>query len=349
MATPSLALEKDESLVAIASALAGTPVEKVAPIRRGGNSRVFRVESARGSFALKIYPPQAAGQHDRLKSEEAALGFLRDIGLRNVPRLIAADRDRNAALLEWVDGTFTENISPTDIDAALAFLARLHERRTAAGATACMPASEACLAPADAERHVASRFSRLTEVAPEYPALAEFLRDDLAPAFEKFLPAARAAFAAKGIAWAAETPPRVRTLSPSDFGFHNSLRRPDGSVVFLDFEYFGWDDPAKLVCDTVFHPGMNLSIELKLRFVVGAKALFGNDPAFAARLDALYPLFGLRWCAILLNEFLPEKWALRAGAGEPDADAARTRQLAKAQALFRQLLDDDPIRHAFRT
>ena len=40
-----------------------------------------------------------------------------------------------------------------------------------------------------------------------------------------------------------------RTLSPSDFGFHNALKRSDGRIVFLDFEYFGWDDPAKMTAE----------------------------------------------------------------------------------------------------
>src|ERR1700680_1391707 len=46
---------------------------------------------------------------------------------------------------------------------------------------------------------------------------------------------------AAGLAFDAELPQEWRSLVPSDFGFHNSLRRPDGSLAFLDFEYFGWD------------------------------------------------------------------------------------------------------------
>src|SRR6185503_11886129 len=38
-------------------------------------------------------------------------------------------------------------------------------------------------------------------------------------------------------------------LSPSDFGYHNAVLADDETVRFFDFEYAGWDDPAKLVCD----------------------------------------------------------------------------------------------------
>ena len=46
-----------------------------------------------------------------------------------------------------------------------------------------------------------------------------------------------------------------RCLSPSDFGFHNALAQGE-TVRFIDFEYAGWDDPAKTVCDFFHHPGV---------------------------------------------------------------------------------------------
>jgi hypothetical protein len=60
--------------------------------------------------------------------------------------------------------------------------------------------------------------------------------------------------------------------------------------------------------------------------------IYGQDASFAARLEALYPLFGLRWALILLNEFLPNRWRLRVAAGETEAWAeAKTRQLSRAR------------------
>ena len=117
---------------------------------------------------------------------------------------------------------------------------------------------------------------------------------------------------------------------PSDFGFHNSLRRPDGSLAFLDFEYFGWDDPVKLTADILLHPGRPLQPTAAARFRRSGDALYGDDPAFAARLAAYLPLFGLRWVLILLNEFIPERWQRRVLAGEPELErgqgaAARAR------------------------
>ena len=104
-------------------------------------------------------------------------------------------------------------------------------------------------------------------------------------------------------------------MVPSDFGFHNSLRQFDGSLAFFDFEYFGWDDPVKLTADVLLHPGTTLKPQLRSRFRVAAGEIYGNDPSFHKRLEALFPLIGLRWVLILLNEFLAH--ARQGGAGAP--------------------------------
>ena len=70
-------------------------------------------------------------------------------------------------------------------------------------------------------------------------------------------------------------PHEWRSLVPSDFGFHNSLRRPDGSLAFVDFEYFGWDDPVKLTADILLHPGRPLAAPQRRRFRAAAARLYG--------------------------------------------------------------------------
>jgi len=105
-------------------------------------------------------------------------------------------------------------------------------------------------------------------------------------------------------------------------------------LVFCDFEYFGWDDPVKLVADFVLHPGMALRVRLATRFEKRAAAIFADDPEFAARLRLLKPLYALRWALIVLNEFVPERWAQRAFAyGDRDRNAVLARQLGKAEGF----------------
>ena len=91
----------------------------------------------------------------------------------------------------------------------------------------------------------------------------------------------------------------------------DSLLQNDGTLCFLDLEYFGWDDPVKLIADFVWHPGMNLDDSHKVIWLRGALKIFNKDPDIYLRFLAAWPLYGLRWSLILLNEFVKEGWQKR--------------------------------------
>ena len=125
-------------------------------------------------------------------------------------------------------------------------------------------------------------------------------------------------------------------LNPSDFGFHNAVRQPSGAYAFFDFEYFGWDDPVKATADVVFHAGMALSEELGHLFEKRMIRFWSEtDSDFPRRLRTTAPLYGLIWCGIILNEFLPERWERRVLAGGTvDKALILSRQLDKARRLL---------------
>ena len=144
------------------------------------------------------------------------------------------------------------------------------------------------------------------------------------------------------ISFSTPIPRSQQILSPSDFGFHNIVRRDDGALAFLDFEYFGWDDPVKLASDFFWHPGMDLSQDLKLKWLHLTKELFGGDPAYTKRLGAYLPLFGLRWCLIFLNEFIPERYLGRVHANKTEdgvLEKVLGEQLQKAKDLLQKIIE----------
>jgi hypothetical protein len=161
----------------------------------------------------------------------------------------------------------------------------------------------------------------------------------LTPQFADWSALARKLAVEAGLDFDGELPQEWRSLVPSDFGFHNSLRRTDGSLAFVDFEYFGWDDPVKMTADILLHPGRTLPSARRARFRLAATHLYGHDdPAFGRRLSAYLPLFGCRWVLIMLNEFIPELWRRRTLAGETGSwTEAKTRQLGKAREFLAAL------------
>jgi len=332
-----------DGLERVAARLLGRGVRAVTRAAAGGNNRLYCVEDEAGSrYALKTYLAAGNDDRDRLGAERAGLQFVTRHGSGRVPSCLAADPAAGLALFEWIEGRPVAAPTAADIDSALDFLAELAAMRGHAGAESLPEAAEACLSAAELCRQIGDRRRRLFGSGDD--RLAAFLMRPFPLAWSRFERRARRGYAALGLEFEAPLAAERRILSPSDFGFHNALRRPDGGLVFLDFEYFGWDDPVKLVADFLLHPGMRLSEPLKLRFRRGAAGLFRGAAAFEARLDLLYPLYGLRWCLILLNAFLPSAWRRQAYAREGIArNEIQNRQLAKATAMLAHITEIEGV------
>jgi hypothetical protein len=345
---------------AFAAETLAAPSVTLEPIRRGANAKVWCVRvDGEPAGALKSYPAPVSGGRDRFASEVGALSFLAEAGERQVPTLLRADPDRRLALLSWVPGAPgpTDGASADDIDQAVAFVARLREATKRPEAQGLPEAAEACLSTAEIFRQIDRRHARLAEVEALSAGLSDILtryrdaRSDAETAWTKIVAIDPDADPDAD----ADLPASLRTLSPSDFGFHNAVRdgaighgsmdhgsmgQGRGALVFLDFEYFGWDDPVKLAVDFELHPGMTLEPALISRWHAGLAGVFGaDDPGWDARVAAWRPLLGLRWTLILLNEFLPERWRHRVEAGETrDRDGVLQAQLAKADAMLSRVL-----------
>ena len=307
------------------SRLLGQKVTTLEWVGGGGNSRIYKLP---GPHAGKVYFGQRRHDRNRLEVEFNALQFLWKHGVRCVPRPIAADAQTGHAVYEFIDGTKLSgaDVTEADIDAAVEFLATLKRLASAPDAAALPPAAEACFAVPAVVENLQTRLARVTAV----PALQDFLNDRFRPTLTRVM---------ERLPVEAELPLEQRTLSPSDFGFHNALRRPDGRLAFLDLEYFGWDDPAKMVSDFLLHPALELPEPLKRRFADGVYRRFGANKSLANRVETVYPLFGLKWCLIMLNEFVPEDLQRRgfASGGSLDRAAAQARQLDKARRMLARI------------
>lgn len=324
--------------------LAGSSPRSLTPIGGGRNSRVFRLETADGRItALKAYFRHPGDSRDRLGVEFGALDFLWEQGVRCVPQPLASDVPAALGLYEFIPGERPSVPCDGEIDAACAFAATLWSLRHAPGAEELPEASEACFSFRALAQSIDARLDRLRSVdagLAEESGLASFLREELVPAWRMLLEGCRQGCGRAGQSFTELLPLARRTLSPSDFGFHNALRRP-GGLVFLDFEYFGWDDPAKLLADFLLHPGMDLTPIQRNRFAAGILECLAVE-GLPHRTRLAFPLYGIKWCIILLNEFLQGPLDRRTFA-DPRGSTARERQslqLQKSRSKLTQLLDD---------
>ena len=168
---------------------------------------------------------------------------------------------------------------------------------------------------ADLAAGISGRRARLGEVAQDNDSLQAFLSGKFDLALEEAAQRAAREYEAASMDFDAPIAERERTLSPSDFGFHNVLR-VDGSLFFVDFEYAGWDDPAKLICDFGCHPEIPVSDEYLQALKNSFYPYLENAENSIHRSEILMPLYRLKWCCIMLNEFTSVGRARRKFAGE---------------------------------
>jgi hypothetical protein len=299
---------------------------------------------SRGSFAAKFYFQHTPGDHSRLQREYSGLQFLVGHHIQYLPHPIIADKEKGCAIYEYIaaDKLSLGEIDEGCIDQVVEFVQALNNLSSRAENSDLSLASEACFSLVAVVDNIYQRMDRLSSLPTADEAhiqLQEFLAKEFEPCLREVIRQNNDRQKKWSISPNAELALEERVLSPSDFGFHNILRRRDGRLVFLDFEHFGWDDPAKLISDFLLHPHelMALQESLKRRFVENVLLCFsGSNRSLVKRLEMVYPLYALKWCMILLNEFVPVDWSRRMFSSSTtiDKSAVQIKQLEKARQML---------------
>ena len=277
----------------------------------GANNRVFRVDLDDKKLLLKFYFRHPDDQRDRLGTEFGFLEFAWSKGLRCIPKPLGLDRKFGLGLYEYVEGALLSPclVGEAEINQAARFISLLNENKFCKEAKALPIASEACFSFEQHRRLIENRIKRFEGsefITLNYPEIANFVRSELQPAWEQAILELQRKIELFGIDSDRCISVDEECVSPSDFGFHNALVGFDGRLLFFDFEYAGWDDPAKLICDFFCQPKVPAPLEYYKSFVSKAFRDMTELDMIVTRATLLLPLYCLKWCCISLNEFLPE-------------------------------------------
>jgi Phosphotransferase enzyme family len=313
--------------------------DAVTPLTGGKNNRVYQVASTgEAPLVLKRYHHDIQDSRDRLGAEWAFLGYAAARGIDIVPRPIARDTAAHAGLYSFCPGLRVAAVGAGHVAAALHFVEQLNA--TPRDVASFGPGSEACFSLVAHLATVERRVARLAAIDPAAPHASEanaYLQKDLRPAWnairERIADVARRdrIDIDRDIATAAQC------VSPSDFGFHNALADGTGRLMFIDFEYAGRDDPAKLVCDFICQPEVPVPLSHYVTFADGVIAVLGLDASHRARCDILLDAYRIKWMCIMLNDFLPLGEARRRFAEQGERLARCRLQLDKAKASLATL------------
>ena len=330
----------NESLVTLASRLAERAgrgrVRTLSRLVGGKNNQVYRVETATGQLAvLKRYFTDPRDPRDRLRAEWEFLQHAWSRGIRAIPEPLACDPAAHAGLYGFIDGRklLATELQPAHIGAAVDFVLAVNARPRAP----LSPGSEACFTLAEHIATVERRIARLAALdtgAPHAKEAQTFVSKHLVPAWNAVKLKLAADAHTAGIPMEHALGPHDRCLSPSDFGFHNALIDEAGRVTFLDFEYAGSDDPAKLVSDFFCQPDVPVPLDHRASFIARIAEGFGLNERSQARCRMLLDAYRIKWSCIILNDFLPLGAARRAFADEGGRAVRCAAQLAKAENLL---------------
>lgn len=299
----------------------------------GKNNKVIRLTPESGpERVLKVFFRSAWDTRDRLAHEYAFARFAWKQGLRALPEPIDAEPAHQCALFEYVaGGRPSPPPTPQMMSEALAFIQGLNRNRRSADAQALKPGSEACFTLAEHLSVVEGRIARLRAAPLDHDA-RRWIESKLLPLWGTVKVTVEAAAAAERVDLRAPLVTTERIVSPSDFGFHNAIAREgSGALCFHDFEYAGWDDPAKLFGDMFNQIEYPLPADYLSEVSRSFLSFSPRPETLALRLRWLLPVYAVKWCCIALNPLLATEAARRAFAGHDGDQAALGRERAARQ------------------
>lgn len=310
---------------------------KLRRLAGGANNRVYAVISGPERSVLKAY--YRDGQ-PRLEAEFSFLELAHECGVDSVAVPLARDDCAGMALYTFLEG---RRMTPADVNSAAvqkaaSLFARVNEHLELAMHRALPVAAEACFSLSEHLEGVERRVMRLAELHPtdDLDELAKkFVADQLTPTWRDASRRVAEQAADRDLSLDHPIALGERCVSPSDFGFHNALLDDDGRISFLDFEYAGWDDPAKLICDFFCQLAVAAPKDLQPSFEWTALSPFPSAQRISERAVLLAPVYRVKWTCIVLNDFLAQGRARRGYALGSDQDRERrSAQLSKARELL---------------
>ena len=311
-------------------------------LKGGKNNQTYKLDLRSGtSYVVKKYYKHPQDLRNRQNAEFIFSSYANKVAPNFVPNVIFYDAINGMTLFEYLKGypIADKEVTGSEVKRAIDFVNALNVQACKGRETQLPNASEACFTIKAHLDLIDSRIYALNEAlnkskdqdASEY--ITELARywDELKRSIFQYC-------ANSAIQLDLALPVEDRCISPSDFGFHNALKDSLGVTRFIDFEYAGWDDPAKLVGD--FFAQLEVPVPEKFAedFIESISHNFLAAEAFKIRAKLLLPVYKIKWCCIALNVYLPAHLSRRQFSNPLiDIVGLQTDQLSKAKTILLNL------------
>ena len=266
----------------------------------GLNTKIYMMGDENGTkLALKIYKKKTANdERNRAKAEIQFLRYTKEIGCRDVPKLINYSIEENWSLIEWLDGKKPKGYNGEIIQEMINFIKKINQQDEEKKAT-LEKASEAITDYTVLSNTIKHRLNKLNTIKP---------KNDIERDTERWINEYLIEYARKsqektnyaGREWLDED---IGTMvSPSDMGLHNMIEQ--NRIKFIDFEYAGRDDFSKLASDIILHPDHQMKEKEKLQLLKGMLKIEGVNNSWYTRMNEIMHLSKTKWILIMLKPYI---------------------------------------------
>ena len=278
--------------------------EKILGIERVnhiGNNLLYKIILSSRNRLLKKYSKIHAQNWPRGEREYNSLKYLWGKGFSYIPEPFAFYPEDNIGIYSFEEGRVLnqEEIGENEIIIISDFITKLHSL----DASKFSPASTPVLCPDDFANNVEVRIKNIKEQSnPESLDVdtKKFVFEKVIPLAENLIIDFRSKFPQEELS--KEISLSEQRFNFGDFGIHNVLVDINGNFRFLDFEYFGRDDPAREILGFLHHDKhAKISKELKKLFIDNYLRKTKVSEKFFERMKAADPLKGINFVLVYLN------------------------------------------------
>ena len=314
-------------------------------IKSGKNNLVKKIYYDEKIYVHKKYSKAKGNgiKYSRYWSETSFLNLLRKKKIKNLPSIISTNSYTQENVFNYINGRKINKSTKKDILQCVSFIKKINQDTLKNKNINYKKATEACISIADHIKTADRRISMLSKYSKNYGVYkkANFFVNNI---LKKKLNAVKKdifkSFSKKEIK--KKLNKKNLILSPSDFGFHNIIKK-NKKLYFIDFEYAGMDDPVKLISDFICQPDCKLSKSQSFYFYKNIIKILPNKENVSKRLKAVINVHRIKWCCVILSEILNEKYFERRKFAKSNINFKKC--LYKAQRYYNQSIEEDVFKN----
>ena len=312
-------------------------------IIRQGNNKLYKVSNdSKSEILLKKYFKNTLDKRNRGKTEYFALTTLHKNGITTIPTPYYFDDENQFAFYSFEPGSTIAHRTPSSqhLISINDFLAKIINLSQNINKKKFAPAAYPRFKINDYITFLEDRIDLIIEGSSKnilFREVNKFAIDQLLPFKDELIVKLKNDCKQLGLKINVSIPKNELILSPSDFGLHNMLLTKE-KLTIIDFEYFGLDDPVKLLADFFHHVGQTLDDKFKYSILDHFIQSHPHGDSLLKRLKAIIDLVSFEWILIVLNIVTPGVLERRSFGGENNMDLLLQERFENAQKMLNDLL-----------